>query len=76
MLTHKINHNKYSGDKLGSIHNEWLPTEIQWLSLKEALVQLFGLQAELLISFMNAIFTLKSKRETNYGYSHVGIWET
>lgn len=63
MLTHQINHNKYSDDKLGSIHDEWLPTEIQWLSLKEALVQLFELQAELLISFINAIFTLKYERD-------------
>ena len=39
-------------------------------------MQLFELQAELLISFMNAIFTWKYKRETNYGYSDLGIWET
>ena len=50
MLTHTINHHKYSGDKMGSLHNEPLLAEIQWLSLQEALVQLFQLQAELLIS--------------------------
>lgn len=57
VLTHKINHHKYSGDKMGSLHNKLLIAEVQWLSLQETLVQLFELQADLLISFINSIFT-------------------
>ena len=41
----------------------------------KALGQLFEVQTKLFISFTNAILTWKYRREANYGYSDLGIWE-